>query len=129
MSFHFHTFQFADFCYRHTIAEPTSEEVAGSSHLSHKSSFRRLVDHVRAVYLVYATLVHDSDAVGHSESLFSVVCDENRRDVISPQNGLDFLAHFCAHSSVEVAERLVQKHGDRTGREGASEGDPLLLSS
>ena len=55
--------------------------------------------------------------------------DEHRCDVISTQDGLDFLAHLCAHTGIKVAERLVQKHRNRASGKGSGEGDTLLLST
>ena len=77
----------------------------------------------------------DDDTVGHKDDLVGdvageghFVSDDHHRDVEVLQ-GLDDLQDFAGELRVEGAGRLIEEKHLRVQRQGAGDGDTLLLSA
>ena len=90
---------------------------------------RLVVEHLRRVYLLQVSRVHDGDAVAHRHRLDLVVGDVDRRHAQSPLELVDLGAHLYAQLRVEVRERLVHQEGLRLSHDRAAHRDTLPLAA
>ncbi len=90
---------------------------------------RAVVDLEGLAELLDIAGVHHHDPVGDGQRLFLVVRHENRGDAEFALDLADLLAQADADLGVERRERLVEQQHRGAGREGAGEGDALLLAA
>ena len=101
-----------------------------NSHEAHREQRRRpRVDELRISILFDATGVHHRDPVGHGERLILVVRHEHGGDPEVLQQAAEFDLHRLAQVPVERAERFVEQENVRLDRQGAGQGDALLLAA
>ena len=79
--------------------------------------------------LLNFTKAHNDDFVGHRESFFLVVRNENRRYARFALNTLDFLTSLKSEARVEVGKRFVQQKNVGHLNERASDCHTLLLAA
>jgi hypothetical protein len=74
--------------------------------------------------------VHHHDPVGHRQSLFLVMRDDERRDAIALKlDALDLDLHVEAEVLVERRERFVEEQDRRAHGERPGQRNPLLLAA
>jgi hypothetical protein len=89
----------------------------------------RVVDLSRPGELLDGAAIHDRDAIGHHQRLVLVVGDEDRGGAELAQQAAQLDLHRLAQLAVERAEGLVEQHQLGADREGARDGDALLLAA
>ena len=77
----------------------------------------------------HAPLGHHGHPVRHRQGLLLVVRDVDGRGAGGLDQPAKLLPHVQAEPGVEVAEGLVQQEAVGLGRQGAGQGDPLLLAA
>jgi hypothetical protein len=90
---------------------------------------RLLVDLLRGAHLLDPTVRHHGDPIRHRQGLFLIVRHVDERDADLLLDRLQLDLEGLAELRVEGAERLVEQQDRRVQDQGASEGDPLLLTA
>ena len=90
---------------------------------------RAVVERVRAVDLLDASLVQYDDAVGHRQRFLLIVRDDDGGDAKGLQQALDLDLHVEAQILVERRERFVEQDEARIDRKRPRQRDALLLSA
>ena len=76
-----------------------------------------------------AAAVHDGDPVRHRQRLLLVVRDEKERDAGLALDALQLDLHAAPQLDVECRQRLVEQQQAGLRRQGAGQGDALLLAA
>lgn len=105
------------------------EQVAAAQEVRDERGAGLGVHVVRGADLFGLSGAHEDDAVAERQRLFLVVRDEDGGGACGAQDAADFLAGGVPELRVEVAERFVQQQQGGARREGAGQGDALLLSA
>ena len=87
------------------------------------------IDFHRGAGLDDPALVHDRDVIGHEHGLFGVVGDHQGGDAGFLEQAEGVLADLEAQVHVQVGEGLVQQQHPGLRRQGAEQGDTLLLAA
>src|SRR5262245_16585793 len=86
-----------------------------------------VINLLRCAFLINPALVHYHDAVGHLESFFLVVRDEDAGDVNFLMESAKPLAKFLPDLRIKSAEGFIEQQDPGLSRQGPSQSDSLPL--
>ena len=88
-----------------------------------------MVEVVGRVPLLQAAFLEDADLIAHRERFFLIMGDQDRTGAACLEYVAHLMAKLAAQLTVEVGEGFIQQQQLRLRRQGAGEGDTLLLTT
>lgn len=86
-----------------------SQQVRQAEEACDERGARIVVENARRVHLQQPAAEHNADAVGQRQSLFLIVCHQQRGDAGNALNLLEFEPHLLAQLAVEIGKGFVEQ--------------------
>ena len=94
-----------------------------------KQVLRLFVDLSRGAVLFDFAITHHHDAIGHGQSLFLIVGDEDEGDPELTLQRFQFVLHLLAQLVIQCRKRLIEQQQTRFVDHRAGDGHALLLAA
>ncbi|MNY43212.1 hypothetical protein D3C86_1781550 [compost metagenome] len=107
----------------------TVEKIALADEIRDEAAARSRIELVGPAHLLDPALVHHDDDIGHGQSLFLVMGDEDEGLAGLLLDRLELDLHLLAELSVKRRERLVEQKHVRIGRQRPHQRHALALTS
>ena len=105
------------------------QQVGRPEKRGYETGLRPDVQVARFAHFLQPSPIHDPDPVGHRERLLLVVCHEDRRNADRTLNPANRAPELFPDLRIERTEGLIEEQHARFVREGARDGDTLLLAA